>query len=184
MTLDAFLTWDAPAGSAWQLIEGVPEATAPASGTHAVIQAEVGGLIRNHLVAHRPGCRVLSNPGVTIKLDTEDNFRIPDLGVTCSPVPRGTIVIADPVLLIEIISPGNRRETWTNVWGYTGIPTVQEVLAIRTEAMGVQLLRRGADGSFPEIPLNIESGHLELTSIGMRLPLDDLYAGTWLAEAG
>jgi hypothetical protein len=61
---------------------------APASGTHAVIQSEVGRLIGNHLAEHRPGYRVLSNPGVVPRVETEHNFRIPDIGVTCGPVPR------------------------------------------------------------------------------------------------
>jgi Uma2 family endonuclease len=96
MTLAEFLAWDAPGGPAWQLIDGVPEAMAPASGTHAVMQGEVGRLIGNHLAAHRPGCRVLTNPGVVPRVNSEDNFRIPDLGVTCAPVPRGVIEIAEP----------------------------------------------------------------------------------------
>ncbi len=43
MTVADFLTWDAPAGAKWQLVNGVPRAMAPANGTHAVIQNEVGG---------------------------------------------------------------------------------------------------------------------------------------------
>jgi Uma2 family endonuclease len=88
MTIAEFLAWDAPSGPAWQLIDGVPRAMAPASGTHAVMQTEVGALIRNHLAAHRPGCRTLTNPGVAPRVDLENNFRIPDIGVTCSPFPE------------------------------------------------------------------------------------------------
>jgi Uma2 family endonuclease len=183
MTLAEFLAWDAPGGPAWQLIDGVPEAMAPASGTHAVMQGEVGRLIGNHLAAHRPGCRVLTNPGVVPRVNSEDNFRIPDLGVTCSPVPRGVIEIAEPILLIEILSPGNTVETWTNVWACTNIPSVQEILVIRTASIGVQLLRRAPDRSWPEVPLGIEAGELELESVGFRVPVAALYAGTWLVEA-
>jgi Uma2 family endonuclease len=166
----------------WQLINGVPQAMAPADGTHAVIKAEVGGLIRAHLAAHRPGCRVLMNPGVTPRIDNEDHVRIPDIGVTCKPVPRGVALIAEPILLIEILSPGNPAQIWANVWSYPTIPSVLEILAIRTTTIGVQLLRRGPDGAWPEVPLPIETGTLTLDSIGFRVPLADLYAGTWLAE--
>jgi Uma2 family endonuclease len=182
MTLAEFLVWDAPNGPAWQLIDGVPQATAPASGTHALIQAEAGGLIRNHLGANRPGCRVLANPGVVPRVDSENNFRIPDLGVTCSPVPRDVIEIAEPILLIEILSPGNPEKTWANVWAYTNIQSVQEILVIRTASIGAQLLRRTPDGSWPDVPLAIEAGELVLESIGFRLPIAALYAGTWLVE--
>ena len=86
MTVDEFLSWDAPAGPPWQLIDGVPVAMAPASGTHAVIQNDVGRLIGNHLAEYRPVCRALGNPGVVPRLDSGTNFRIPGIGVTCSPV--------------------------------------------------------------------------------------------------
>jgi Uma2 family endonuclease len=182
MTVTEFLAWDAPSGPAWQLIDGLPQPMAPASGTHAVMQSEVGGLIRAHLAAHRPGCRVLTNPGVIPRVGSENNFRIPDLGVTCGPIPRGVIEIAERILLIEILSPGNPMQIWTNVWAYTTIPSVQEILVIRTASIGVQLLRRAPDGSWPDVPLAIEAGELTLESIGFRSPLTALYAGTWLVE--
>jgi Uma2 family endonuclease len=124
----------------------------------------------------------LANPGVVLRMDSEDNFRIPDIGVTCAPVPRGVIEIAEPILLIEILSPGNPEETWANVWACTNIQSVQEILVIRTASIGVQLLRRAPDGSWPDVPLAIEAGDLDLQSIGFRLPIAPLYTGTWLVE--
>jgi Uma2 family endonuclease len=159
-----------------------PTSHGPHQRTHALIQAEVGGLIGNHLAANRPGYRALANPGVVPREDSENNFRIPDIGVTRTPVPRGVIEIAEPVPLIEILSPGNSAETWANVWAHTNIPSVQEILVIRTASVGVQLLRRAPDGSWPDVPLAIEAGELDLQSIGFRLPIASLYAGTWPVE--
>jgi Uma2 family endonuclease len=182
MTVDAFLVWDAPDGAMWQLVNGVPEPTAPADGTQALIQNEVGSLIGNHLAKHRPGCRVLGHPGVIPRLHAEEHYRIPDIGVTCVPVPRGAVAISEPILLIEILSPGNTWQTWQNVWAYTTIPSVQEILVIRTASAGVQLLRRTPDGTWPEVPLAIEAGDVTLESIGFDVPVAALYTGTWLAE--
>jgi Uma2 family endonuclease len=95
---------------------------------------------------------------------------------------RGVVEIAEPVLPIEILSPGNPMQTWRNVWSYTTIPSVQEILVIRTASIGVQLLRRVSDGAWPEVPLPIEAGEVELESIGFRIPVAALYKGTWLAE--
>jgi Uma2 family endonuclease len=95
---------------------------------------------------------------------------------------RGVVEIAEPVLPIEILSPGNPMQTWRNVWFYTTIPSVQEILVIRTASIGVQLLRRVSDGAWPEVPLPIEAGEVELESIGFRIPVAALYKGTWLAE--
>jgi Uma2 family endonuclease len=182
MTVAEFLAWDAPPGARWQLINGVPQVMAPASGTHAIIQAEVGRLIGNHLVEHRPGCRVLANPGVVPRLESDENFRIPDLGVVCTPILRGVVEVAEPVLLIEILSPGNPAQTWINVWSYTSIASVQEIVVIRSTSIGVQRLRRFPDGTWPDVAEAIDCGELALQSIGFRVPVTALYAGTWLTE--
>ena len=109
-------------------------------------------------------------------------MRIPDLGVTCSPLVPGEPALPNPILLIEVLSPGNSRETWTNVWAYTTIPTVQEVLVVRSDVIGAQLLRRNPDGAWPAVPSPIDSGALVLQSISFNVDLKSLYAGTWLID--
>jgi Uma2 family endonuclease len=87
----------------------------------------------------------------------------------------------DPVLSIEILSPRNQAETWANVWAYTTIPSVQEILVLKTAAIGAELLRRNLDGSWPSQPLSIETGELTLESIGFGIPLAAAYRTTRLA---
>lgn len=183
ITVAEFLAWDAPGGSRWQLVNSVPEAMAPATETHALIQNEVGALLRNHLSEHSPGCRALANPGVIPNIGSEEHFCIPDIGATYAPPVRDAVAVAEPLLLIEILSPSDAMQTWRNVWACTTIPSVQEILVIRTASIGVQLLRRADDGTWPEVPLAIDAGYVVLDSIGLSVPLSALYAGTWLAEA-
>jgi Plasmid encoded RepA protein len=80
--------------------------------------------------------------------------------------------------LVEILSPSNRSETWTNVWAYTTIPSVQEILVLHSTAVRAEMLRRDAEGNWPERPEVLEGGTLELLSIGLQLPLAAAYAGT------
>ena len=103
---------------------------APGSQNHGALQGEIGGLIRDHLRATCSGCRLIVTPGVVPRLSSNRNFRIPDLGVTCSP-PSAELVVPDPVLPVEILSSSNEVATWRNVWVYTTIPTVTEILAVR-----------------------------------------------------
>ena len=183
MTVAEFLAWDAPAGRMWQLVDGEPQAMAPASRTHNGIQGELGRLIGNHLLERGSPCTVVPTPGVVPRVRADSNFRIPDLAVTCSPYEVEEYTLANPVLVIEILSPSNRAETWTNVWAYTSIPSVREILVVRSTAIGAELLRRNADGSWPEQPTTIEDGDLELDSIGFRVSLAALYRTTRLARA-
>jgi hypothetical protein len=60
---------------------------------------------------------------------------------------------------------------------------VQEILVLRTDRIGAELLRRSADGIWPERPLVIADGELTLESIALRLALRAAYATTRLASA-
>ncbi|MGH6839260.1 MAG: Uma2 family endonuclease [Methylocella sp.] len=181
MTVAEFLAWDAADGRPWQLVDGEPRAMAPANRTHSAIQAELCRLIANDLVEKQGVCSVLANPGVVPRVQAEHNVRIPDLAVTCSDYESEEPVISDPILIVEILSPSNEAETWANVWAYTTIPSVREIVVLKTVSIGAELLRRRADGSWPRTPEAIEAGNFVLESIGFKAPLTALYRTTRLA---
>jgi Uma2 family endonuclease len=184
MTLPEFLSWDAadPSAVGWQLIDGEPTAMAPGSETHAALQAEIGALLRNHLIEQGGPCRLLSQPGIVPRVRANRNFRIPDLGVTCAPPSQG-LMVPDPILLIEILSPSNEAQTRANIWAYTTIPSVQEILAVHSTRIEAELLRRGADGNWPEEPVTLAGADpLRLSSIGFASPLAAFYRTTALAS--
>ena len=181
MTLDEFLAWDSPGPCRYELVDGEPVAMAPERGTHGLLQNELGLLIGLHLRARRPQCRVIANPGIVPNFMSKHNFRIPDLGVTCAPIPPGQVMVEDCVLLAEILSPGNEAKTWSNVHAYVSIPSVLEILVVESESMGVTIFRRRPDGSWPENPLPARDGEMALESIDFRFRLAELYAGTGLA---
>src|SRR5947209_5520210 len=86
MTVAEFLDWIGDAEKAkYELVDGKPCARAPASDAHGTIQINIGSLLRAHLRAHRPGCRVVGEPGVVPRVNAANNMRIPDLAVTCTP---------------------------------------------------------------------------------------------------
>jgi Uma2 family endonuclease len=184
MTLAEFLSWDAedPSGAAWQLIDGEPVAMAPGSETHAALQGEIGRLLGNHLLEKSDPCRLLSQPGIVPRVRANRNFRIPDLAVSCAPPGQG-LMVPDPVLLIEILSPSNEAQTRANIWAYTTIPSVREILAVQSTRIEAELLRRSPDGSWPEEPEILAAADaLTLASIGFVTKLDRFYRTTALAS--
>ena len=60
MSVAEFLTWDAPDGRYWQLVDGEPQAMAPASDTHGAIQSELARLIGNHVAGRPARCRIIT----------------------------------------------------------------------------------------------------------------------------
>ncbi|MGO9720338.1 MAG: Uma2 family endonuclease [Methylocella sp.] len=181
MTVAEFFAWNPPSPQIWQLVDGEPQAMAPPSITHGAIQSQLGHLIAGHLQDRGGACRVVTTPGVIPRVQAETNVRVPDLAVACSRYDAEESALSDPVLLIEILSPSNQAETWANVWAYTTIPSVQEILVLKTASIGAELLRRNPDGSWPSQPLPIETGDLTLESIGFNFPLAAAYRTTRLA---
>ena len=179
MTTSEFLNWDAP-GKLWQLVEGVPQAMAPGTRTHGRIQARLAALIEIHLLGQGSSCSVVTTPGILPRALADMNFRIPDLGVTCAAYKEEQLFLPEPMLLIEILSPSNRAETWSNVWTYTTIPSVQEILVVRSDEIGAELLRRQRDGTWPDTTLSLREGPLALESIGFTCDLTAVYRGTRL----
>ena len=182
MSLAEFLEWNPGDGRRWQLVDGEPRAMAPANAMHGFLQAELSALITNHLRGGNSPCNVFTNPGVVPATMAAHNMRVPDLVVSCSPFELTQPAPIDPVLIVEIRSPSNRADTWANVWAYTSIPSVREILILQADAIGGDLLWRLPDGAWPDRPTSIVDGDLVLESIGFRVAVAELYARTPLAR--
>jgi Uma2 family endonuclease len=182
MTVAEFLAWDAPGETRWQLVDGEPIAMAPTSRTHGTLQLELGRLIGNHLADAGDRCTVIAAAGIIPRVRASENFRIPDLAVTCTRYETEEYDVSNPVLIVEILSPSNRADTWRNVWAFTTIPSLREILILSSTAVRAELLRRGSDGSWPAASMVIEDGDLTFDSIDLTVPLATIYRTTRLAR--
>jgi len=178
MTVAEFVDWPGDGGGLkHQLVDGDPQAMAPASTTHGRIQATLSRLLGNHLVG--TGCNVVVAPGVIPRVRADANMRVPDLAVTCAADDPPSHALIEPLLLIEILSPSNEPETRANVWSYTTIPSVREILLVCSTHIAAELIRREPDGGWPANSSPIgEQDRLVLDSIGFDCPLAAVYAGT------
>lgn len=179
MSVDEFLAWEPGDGQTWQLVDGEPHVMAPAAPTHAYLQAELSRLIGNHLLETGSPCRVATEPGIVPPALGGRNMRVPDLAVTCAG-DTDAVALPDPLLAVEILSPGNAPKTWANVWAYITIPSVQEVLVLHSMEIGAEVLRRRPDGTWPAVAEEVTTGELVLDSIGFRVLLASVYRTTRL----
>jgi Uma2 family endonuclease len=183
MTADEFIAWPGDGvGGRYQLIDGAVRAMSPASTTHGTIQGTLARIIGNHLATGPARCRLITEPAVEVRVRADVNMRVPDVGVSCAPDVAGQIALPEPLLLIEILSPGNVKDTWDNVWAYTTIPSVQEIVVVHSTRMGAEVLRRISDGTWAATTEKLgENDTLRLASIGLETPLREAYANTHLA---
>jgi Uma2 family endonuclease len=183
MTVADFLDWPGDGtGRKFQLVDGALRAMSPGSATHGTIQMTLGGMIRDVLIAGGGRCRVVAEPGIATRVRAHGNLRVPNLGISSVADAPGQRTLPDPVVLIEILSPGNAKDTWDNVRAYTTIPSVREIVVVHSTRVLAEVLRRGPNGDWPKEPEQISGdGTLRLDSIDFACPMPAVYAQTHLA---
>ncbi|MEO6391549.1 MAG: Uma2 family endonuclease [Pyrinomonadaceae bacterium] len=104
-------------------------------------------------------------------------YYYPDLVVTCSPIPQTEYVCPDPILVVEVLSPTteqiDRRE---KLLAYQRIDSVKEYLLVAQDQMLIEIYRRQDDGVWEHEKFN-QAGDLSLISVGVDLPVDEIYRG-------
>ena len=139
----------------FQLVDGELRAMSPGSATHGAIQTDSGAMSSAATWSSRaklPGRH--RSPLIATRVRANVNLRVPgsrrQLHARLRRISRS---LPDPIVLIEILSPGNASDTWDNVWSYTTIPSVREIVVVHSTRVFAELLRRDADGNWPAQPM-------------------------------
>ena len=182
MTADDFLAWPGDGtGRKHQLVDGEVRSMSPASHTHAVIQANLAYLLISAVRAANLPLQVVTEGAVIPGLNASNNVRVPDLAVTATPDERGQQAIPDPVLLVEVLSPGNQDDTRDNVWAYATLPSVQEIVVLHSTRVLAEVHRRDPAGAWLPDPAYSGLGErLSLASVELDGAVEDAYRSTWL----
>jgi Uma2 family endonuclease len=132
--------------------------------------------LTDSLARQLKGCRVIP---ANVPLKTSDKlFRYADLSVACNPEIEEINeigVLTNPVLIVEILSPSSMRaDNKQKRTEYTAISSMQDYLIINQSICGVVKYSKQGEqwvrSYFHELTVIIE-----LTAIGCRLPLADIY---------
>ena len=168
-TLAEFLNWDDGTETRYELVDGTIVAMNPPQAPHARMAAELVAALRPRLPS---GCGVYVGGGAVLPGD-DQNYRIPDLAVSC--VASKEHWVEQPRLVIEILSRSTQKLDLTaKLAFYRSIPSVDEILLIRVDQRACELWQRvGGNWSIATyhgpalVPLRVTTG---------PLPLDEVYA--------
>jgi Uma2 family endonuclease len=172
MTLAEFLDWDDGTDTRYELIDGRVAAMAPPNPRHSAVTGRLARLIGNAL---KPPCEVFIEAGI-VTPDRPDTYLQADLAVSCRPLDQHQRDVAEPVLVVEVESPGTvRHDRGVKVDRYRELASVQEILLVASQERRLQLWRRqGGHWSVEDV---IGDAILRLESCALTIPLADLYAG-------
>ena len=177
MSLAAFLDWEARQAFKYEFDGIQPVAMTGGSFEHGAIQANIIREIGNRLQGGP--CRII---GSEVKIAAAGSIRYPDAFVVCTPVPRGTFVITDPLIVFEILSPSTATvDQFEKNREYRATPSIRRYIILEQAAPAATVYSRAGDLWVADFVSG--DADLALPEIGVTLPLGELYRDVLFAEA-
>jgi Uma2 family endonuclease len=182
MTVDEFyaFTDTRPDEEKWELIGGEPILNAAPSPMHQWI-------VRNVILAlgfreREINASWVVMPGPGIRVSDADR---PEPDVVVAPAHQRLLDprerdIENVILAFEILSPSTKgRDLGWKRTAYASLPSLTHYIAIAQDAVDVVVFAR--DNDFVDQRFKSLNEAIELRSLGMSLPVAEIYRGTWLA---
>ena len=126
--------------------------------------------------ARRLPCYVLPD-GMTVRIDDVTAYE-PDALIYCGEkLPSNSIVVPNPVVVVEVLSPSTRRtDAFAKLAAYFRLPSVEHYLIVDPDE---PLIFHHARGTGDTILTHIvRSGSIALDPSGLEIALPDIYAAT------
>jgi Uma2 family endonuclease len=169
MTVTEFLAWaEKQPGGRYELVDGQVIAMSPERNRHALVKLNVATALQSAVARARIDCTVFPD-GATVVID-EHNSREPDAAVQCGPVDLDSLVLDNPVIVVEVLSPSSERaDTSEKLSDYLSVASIQHYLVVNPFPRLVLHHQHRPAGKI-ETPI-VEGGEIELSPPGLTIAI-------------
>lgn len=178
-TASEYLAWEREADVKHEFLDGEVFSMAGGSEKHALLAANINRELGNHLKG-KP-CRVYTSD-MRLKAEELDFYAYPDVQVACEPrrfEDSTRDVLLNPKIIIEVLSPSTASwDRGGKFWHYRHIPSFEEYVVVSQDAWLIEHHTRQPNGGWLLEVVEGEDAVLQLASIGLDLPLAEIYGGT------
>ncbi|WP_017325501.1 Uma2 family endonuclease [Synechococcus sp. PCC 7336] len=156
-----------------EYVRGEVYAMAGASRTHITIAGNLYSRLRTH--CRGTGCQAYI-ADMKVDIEAADVFYYPDVVVSCDNRDRQFDYFQrHPCLVVEVLSDSTERlDRGDKFANYRQLESLQEYVLVSQKQQSVELFRRDRDGYWKLYP-HQGGDNIELTSIGFRCAIADLY---------
>jgi Uma2 family endonuclease len=177
MTLEQFLAWEEHQELRWEYDGFEPVGMTGGTSEHSAIQRNLIFALTGRLRG-KP-CQPYTSD---LKVSVAGVIRYPDAFVVCSPVPRGTLVVTDPVVVFEVLSPSTAStDIGIKNEEYRDTPSIQRYVMLAQDRPFATVFARAGDDWVGHIVSG--SAVLDMPEIGIEVPLTELYEGVLFGDA-
>ena len=175
-TAEEYLAFDRRHEGKHELLDGDILAMSGASRAHGRISWNVAGSLYPQL--EKQGCEGFVGD-MRVRVPVTDRYTYPDLVVVCGE-PRfedaELDTLLNPSLIVEILSPSTEeRDRGTKLFHYRSIPSLRVILLIAQDKIHIEQFLRQDDGTWILSDTDDRDSVLELSAIGSRLTVADIY---------
>jgi Uma2 family endonuclease len=173
MSVEEFLTWAERRPERWELLDGVPIAMSPERVVHGDVKYRIARALDAAIAKVRVPCRFVLD-SAAVRIDAQTLFQ-PDALVYCGePVPGSAIEIPNPVLVFEVLSPGNAMtDLRDKLQGYFRVASIEHyVIADPDKRLVIHHARGQGDAVATRI---VNDGALSLDPPGIEIDVRDLF---------
>ena len=179
MTLEQFLAWEDRQELRWKFDGFQPVAMNGGTVEHSTIQSNLLAAPANQL-RDKP-CRA---HGSHLEIEVAGRIRYPDAFVVCTPVPPGAKVVAELVVVFEILSPGTANEDLiVKNADYCATPSIKRYVILQQQQAGAMMFTRKGEDWVTELVIG-DGAVMHMPEIGVAIPLAELYADVEFPAAG
>jgi Uma2 family endonuclease len=107
----------------------------------------------------------------------------PDVLVRCGEIEEDATEAADPMLIVEILSPSTRREDLIRKrYGYQAIPSLRWLIYVEPKTVQVEVVTRESDDTWRSVFVTDLGATVRIDELGVSLSLAELYEGLEAAK--
>ena len=174
MSAEEFLAWDAHQSVKHEFMRGELLLKESGNQRHNLTTGNVLMALRAHL--RGTPCRTLAFD-MKLCVEAADCFYYPDVLVTCSETDTDPLVVREPLLVVEVLSPltaaFDRGDRFAD---YRLLPSLREYLLLDPGKRRSDLYRKGSDGLWVLHPFGTDEA-VRLESVGLTLEAPLLWEG-------
>ncbi len=156
----------------WELYDGHVVAMSPERARHGFTKTEAGFALREAIRRAGVPCRAIVD-SLTVRI-RDDRAFVPDALVVCPPPPPDAVVIENPLIVVEVLSPATAAlDHGIKLEGYFSLPSLTHYLILDADRRVLIHHKRGQDGVIETRILT--DGALTLAPPGLQLQVADLF---------
>lgn len=180
-SLQDFLAWETEQELRYELVDGLVRAMRGGTADHNTIVLNLATTLRAATRGRGGPCRVFAE---NMKVIVAETVMYPDVVLTCASVDPKADAVAEPLLIIEVLSRSTHEIDRGRKWlAYQQIESLRQYVLVSQDQARVESYRRTDEG-WSDTVVEGPSNAVTLERQPAATPLPDIYESSSVADAG